>query len=132
MKRFLKRKLVLVNKTEYNVYIYLVLACFGMACMVVAGYFWAEVRVAIAPIVFGFVVEGAKYINFSKIKNPDAEEDLSEEEELNIVKMIPMKSLQNIFEKHVSPNITPSTSNDQIKNPSPSGSSSVISSSEKE
>ena len=130
----LKRKLALVNKTEYNVYIFLALSCFAMACITVAGIFVPEARPAIIPSIMMIFGLALKYINFKGIKNPE-EEELSEEEEFNLAKMIPQKTLQNLFEKHISPtnsnNITPSHSNDQIKNPSPSASS-TMNSEEKE
>lgn len=126
----LKRKLALVNKTEYNVYIFLVLACFAMTCITIAGVFIPETRAAIVPSIMMIFGLALKYVNFKGIKNPD-EEELSEEEEFNLAKIIPQKTLENLFAKHVSPpasnTITPSNSNDQIKNPAISDSTSVTS-----
>ena len=137
----LKRKLVLVNQTEYNVYVFTVLACCLMACLTVAGVFIPETRLSLAAnllFVFGLAV---KYVKF-KCYLPDEEnEDLStdEEDELakSMPKLIPQKSLENIIRKISPPNskeVTPANSNDALENPNPESEStpSVITSSENE
>lgn len=145
----LKRKLVLVNQTEYNVYVFTVLACCLMACLTVAGVFIPETRLSLAAnllFVFGLAV---KYVKFKGYIPDEENEDLStdEEDELakSMPKLIPQKSLENIIRKISPPNskevtpdnskeVTPANSNDALENPNPESEStpSVITSSENE
>ncbi len=137
----LKRKLVLVNQTEYNVYVFTVLACCLMACLTVAGVFIPETRLSLAAnllFVFGLAV---KYVKFKGYLPDEENEDLStdEEDELakSMPKLIPQKSLENIIRKISPPNskeVTPANSNDALENPNPESEStpSVITSSENE
>lgn len=137
----LKRKLVLVNQTQYNVYVFTVLALGLLACLVVAGVLIPETRTSLATnllFVFGLAV---RYIKFKGYLPKTEDTDLSSEEEDELArsmpKLIPQKSLENIIRKISPPNskeITPANSNDALENPNPESEStpSIITSSENE
>lgn len=117
----IKRKLVLVNQRQYNVYIFTVLAIALMICLTIASVFMEQTREALPAnlmFIFGLAV---RYVKFKKADNVE-EDELDEIDHERIAQMIPQRTLKHIIEKH-----SPNSSNSNIDQTSQSRSSRSLS-----